>query len=77
MRVVNLYHHVQKEATGYTFFTCSLSEFEMQVLIYSTGKLSVREIMEHVGADDAEKKDAVIAALKKMEKHKVLVFCEI
>ena len=77
MRVVSLYHHVQKEAAGYTFFNCSLSEFEMQVLIYSTGKLSVREIMEHVGADDAEKQEAVIAALKKMEKHKILVFCEI
>ena len=77
MRVVSLYNHVQKEAEGYTFFTCSLSEFEMLVLIYSTGKLSVREIMEHVGADDAEKQEAVIAALKKMEKHKVLVFCEI
>lgn len=77
MRVASLYRYIRKEAAEYTFFNCSLSEFEIQVLIYSTGKLSVREIMEHVGADDAEKKDTVIAALKKMEKHKVLVFCEI
>ena len=57
MRVASLYRYIRKEAAEYTFFNCSLSEFEIQVLIYSTGKLSVREIMEHVGADDAEKKE--------------------
>jgi hypothetical protein len=54
-----------------------LSEFEMQVLIYSTGKLSVQEIMKYVHADTEKEKAEVIDALKKMERDKMIVFCEI
>lgn len=49
----------------------------MQVLIYSTGKLSIQEIMKYVHADTEKEKAKVIDALKKMERDKMIVFCEI
>lgn len=77
MRAVNLYRYIQKKSSEYVFWDYHLSEFEMQVLIYSTGKLSVQEIMRYVHADTEKEKIDVIDALKKMERDKLIVFCEI
>ncbi len=75
MRVISLYRHIKKDTRGYMFFQCRLSEFEMKVLVYSTGKLSVREIIHylHMKNGQAEK---VFAVLKKLETYKIIVFCE-
>ena len=78
MRVLPLNHHITyKDAANFDLLDLGLSPFEQKVLLYSVGKLSVRDIVKRLTKDPGQMDDVVkqtIHSLKRLEKAHFIVY---
>ena len=78
MRVLSLNYHISyPDDNHFDLMNLHLSELEQQVLLYSVGKLSVREIIQRVIKEPEQIEEGtkqVIQALQRLEKHHLILF---
>lgn len=80
MRVVSLYLYIEKiSSTTIKLFDCILTGIEKDVLVYSTGKMSIENIIKQLSIiynkySYDELKNIVLNTLKKLEKEHLVVF---
>ncbi len=78
MRVLSLNYHISySDDNHFDLMNFHLSELEQQVLLYSVGKLSVREIIHRVIKEPEqieEGTEQVVRALQRLEKNHLVLF---
>lgn len=78
MRVLSLNYHISySDDNHFDLMNLHLSELEQQVLLYSVGKLSVREIIQWVIKEPEqieEGTEQVVRALQRLEKNHLVLF---
>lgn len=80
MRVISVYLYIEKiSSTTIKLFDCILTGIEKDVLVYSTGKMSIENIIKQLSIiynkySYDELKNIVLNTLKKLEKEHLVVF---
>lgn len=76
MRVIPLFSHMMVDCDGvYKIFDCFLDIWEREIVLYTTGKLSVNEIVQRLeGRDTHFTKEKILQTLKRLEKHHLIIY---